>query len=333
MRSFPLPDGSTCPALGFGCGAVMGRVGKPASLRAMAEAFEQGVTLFDTARSYGMGQAEGVLGEFLRGKRSQAIISTKFGISADAINPGWKAFLLPAARMAARNIPALRRALRKQPEHQVTAAPLTPEHMCSSLELSLKHLKTDYVDFLFLHDAPAAVMARDDMFAAFEELRQQGKVRWYGVSAGVDAAEAMLEKQHGAQAVQMPANLFNFPEAAEAAANAKSGAYGPRRIVFANHTFGGVESARFTRQRLRQLAFEPRLPADVRAKLQDGRNALMPGVMLPLVLRKVGADAAIVSMMLPANVRANVNAVDKDPWSLEDIDKLYDLLAHPFARQ
>ena len=332
MRSFPLPDGSNCSALGFGCGAVMGRVGKPASLLAMEEAFSQGINLFDTARSYGMGQAEAVLGEFLRGKRSQAIVSTKFGISADAINPGWKAFLLPAARMAARNIPALRRALRKRPEHQVTAAPLTPGHMRSSLELSLKHLRTDYVDFLFLHDAPAPVMLRDDLFAAMEELRQEGKVRWYGVSSSVEAGQAMLDAQPGAQAVQMPANIFNLPLAADAAAKAKSAERGAAAVFLANHTFGGTDSSSFTRQRLRQLTFNPRLPAEVRAKLPDGRNALLPGVMLPLVLRKVGADAAIVSMMVPANVRANVRAVDQDPWSQPDLDHLFDILAHPFDR-
>ena len=98
MRSFPLPDGSNCSALGFGCGAVMGRVGKPASLLAMEEAFSQGINLFDTARSYGMGQAEAVLGEFLRGKRSQAIVSTKFGISADAISEKFSSGLFSFAQ-------------------------------------------------------------------------------------------------------------------------------------------------------------------------------------------------------------------------------------------
>src|SRR5580704_5522793 len=48
--------------LGFGCGSVMGRVGRSASLRAMDAAWESGITLFDTARSYGFGEAEAVGG-------------------------------------------------------------------------------------------------------------------------------------------------------------------------------------------------------------------------------------------------------------------------------
>jgi aryl-alcohol dehydrogenase-like predicted oxidoreductase len=66
--------------LGFGCGSVMGRVGKAASLRAMNAAWDAGITFFDTARAYGFGEAEGVLGEFLKGKRERAVIATKYGI-------------------------------------------------------------------------------------------------------------------------------------------------------------------------------------------------------------------------------------------------------------
>ena len=56
------------------------------SLRAMGCAWDAGITLFDTARSYGFGDAEAVLGEFLRGKRDKAVIATKFGITPQ--NPG-----------------------------------------------------------------------------------------------------------------------------------------------------------------------------------------------------------------------------------------------------
>ena len=72
--------------LGFGCGSVLGRVGHSASLRAMNIAWDQGITLFDTARNYGFGGAEALLGEFLRGKRAQAIVATKFGINPQKQN-------------------------------------------------------------------------------------------------------------------------------------------------------------------------------------------------------------------------------------------------------
>jgi aryl-alcohol dehydrogenase-like predicted oxidoreductase len=46
----------------------------------LEEAFAQGITRFDVARAYGLGRAEGILGEFLGSKRQQVTLATKFGI-------------------------------------------------------------------------------------------------------------------------------------------------------------------------------------------------------------------------------------------------------------
>lgn len=67
-------------ALGFGCSAMGGRVSTRQSLVALGAAYDAGITLYDTARSYGYGQAETILGNFLRGRRDTVVISTKFGI-------------------------------------------------------------------------------------------------------------------------------------------------------------------------------------------------------------------------------------------------------------
>jgi aryl-alcohol dehydrogenase-like predicted oxidoreductase len=85
----------------------MGRVGRGASLRAMNIAWDQGITLFDTARSYGFGEAEAVLGEFLRGKRAQAVVATKFGIIPQKLNAVERA-AVPVVR-AARKVPRFRK--------------------------------------------------------------------------------------------------------------------------------------------------------------------------------------------------------------------------------
>src|SRR5947207_2157953 len=99
--------------LGFGCGSVMGRVGKSDSLRAMGAAWDAGITLFDTARSYGFGEAEAVLGQFLRGKRDQAVIATKFGIAAQPLSPV-KRIALPIVRVA-KQIPGIGSRLKREP--------------------------------------------------------------------------------------------------------------------------------------------------------------------------------------------------------------------------
>src|SRR5580692_13107372 len=74
------PLGRPVSRLGFGCAPMGSRYGKRESLRALGEAFDRGVTYFDVARSYGYGDAEGILGSFIRDKRDRVIVATKFGI-------------------------------------------------------------------------------------------------------------------------------------------------------------------------------------------------------------------------------------------------------------
>ena len=76
-------SGLRTPQIGFGCSALLGRSGRSDSLKALGVAWDEGVRFFDTARAYGYGESEGLLGEFLRGRRDQAVIATKFGIGRE----------------------------------------------------------------------------------------------------------------------------------------------------------------------------------------------------------------------------------------------------------
>ena len=88
MRSIDLwKGGPKASQLGLGCAAIMGRVGRRESLAALGAAWDAGINFFDTARSYGYGESEALLGGFLRGnRRSQAVVCTKFGILPAARN-------------------------------------------------------------------------------------------------------------------------------------------------------------------------------------------------------------------------------------------------------
>ena len=96
---------------GFGCGGVMGRVGRAPSLRAIAAALDAGVTHFDVARSYGYGEAEALVGEALRGKRDKIVIASKFGLNPPRSAGALRA-LKPIAQQLAATIPGARGVLR-----------------------------------------------------------------------------------------------------------------------------------------------------------------------------------------------------------------------------
>ncbi len=230
MRTVTLGDaGMNSSALGFGCSAVLGRVGRKASLAALAAAYDAGITFFDTARSYGYGESEALLGEFLRGRRNSVVISTKFGISPARTNP-LKEVLKPAVRGLLHLVPNARKAMQKQIAAQFSPGNFSVAALQESLETSLRALRTDYVDMLFLHEPPASVLQQHDLLAALERLVAEGKVRRYGMASHPAVVEAALAA--GLRTIQSPCNVFDLSLAGSLAAG------GGDVVEIANHPFG-----------------------------------------------------------------------------------------------
>ena len=183
--------GMQLSVLGFGCGAVGGLMvrGEAADQeRTVARAIDAGVNYFDTAVQYGNGESEKNLGRILtKLKPANVIVGTKvrvppgeFGRIADAVT--------------------------------------------TSLEGSLTRLRLDRVDIFHLHnpitetEGGSSLSMRqvlDDVVPAFERLRQQGKVRFLGITAVGDTAALHRVIDSGAfDSAQIVYNLLN-PSAAE----------------------------------------------------------------------------------------------------------------------
>lgn len=159
----PLPDAAT----GRGAGDVL----KDLVLRAL----EGGVTTFDLAPLWGDGLAETVVGEAIRGRRSDVSLVTRAGA-------GWK-----RGRAVSR---------------------FEPYDLIGDLEASLKRLGTDHVDVWLLHNPPEHVMQRDDWARTAVRLKEDGKIRAWGVSVG-DDKQAKQALAAGADALCLVYNLLN----------------------------------------------------------------------------------------------------------------------------
>ena len=138
-------------ALGFGCWEIGGGYGDIESEqfhRAVSRALELGVNCFDTAEAYGFGASERELGKALGSRRGDAIVVTKFGVG------------YPDA-----------------PEYRDAS----PDRLTKSLESSLQHLGSDYIDVYLVH-WPDRNTPFDATMRALEDAEQSGKVRFVGVS-------------------------------------------------------------------------------------------------------------------------------------------------------
>lgn len=310
-------SGLRSPQLGFGCAALLGRTGKSDSLHALEAAWDHGIRFFDTARSYGYGESEALLGSFLKGRRDRAIIATKFGI-LPARQSAWKRVAKSAARSVLSVVPAAHSFLQRRAASQFTPNQFTIPVLRESIDESLRQLCTDYVDILFLHAAPVTVLEQQDLLEALGKLVETGKVRVAGLSAAPEVVQqAVTRKIEPLHAMQFPCNVFDL-----SAAMAFSGSNESGDVLIANHPFGGVARVEECRIILRRLASDPEIDPGLRQKLGEVDDTVLADVVFSSILRGTGIHIVIPAMMRVEHIRTNVQAASQSRFTLREIEQI-----------
>jgi aryl-alcohol dehydrogenase-like predicted oxidoreductase len=165
--------------IGLGTHALHRLVSRRARQSLLAGAYERGLRYFDSAPSYGAGIAELELGRFAAGRRSELVLTTKFGITAGrmaAAVPGW-VYAQMALRVLA-SATGTKRFLSRAPSRDFSAVQAR-----ASVDSSLRRLRTDHVDVLYLHEPRLELLGDPEpLVRALEALKAAGKVRYFGLS-------------------------------------------------------------------------------------------------------------------------------------------------------
>ncbi len=202
-------------ALGFGCANLMGKVSRRQSLRALGSAFDQGITLFDTARSYGWGESEAVVGEFAQRRRDRVVLVTKFGIlppprnrMRQVLKPIARSLLALAARFRLNKMTAsIRGQIRQRVSSQVQHGQFDVKTARESVNTSLKALRTDFVDLLLLHSPTYETIADGKIIDYLEKEVRAGKARAIGVSSDAGNANQIVATFPSLKVVQLENSL------------------------------------------------------------------------------------------------------------------------------
>jgi D-threo-aldose 1-dehydrogenase len=148
-----LPDGKTISRIGFGCSSIWAKGRFPADKaeEIIETAYAHGINYFDTSPSYGWGEAERRLGDFIkRVPRDRVVISTKVGTFKSAGGRPVKDF--------------------------------SPAALETSLTDSLARLGVERVDMLFLH-GPAPRNLNEEVFRYFEREKSRGRIAYSAVNS------------------------------------------------------------------------------------------------------------------------------------------------------
>ena len=155
-------------ALGFGCMGLSFGYGpaqdKQNAISLIRDAFESGVTFFDTAEAYGPFTNEELLGEALAEVRDQVAIATKFGFKDGDSKAGMDS---------------------------------RPERIRQVADASLKRLQTDRIDLFYQHRVDPNVPI-EDVAGTVKDLIREGKVKHFGLS---EAGVQTIRRAHAVQPV------------------------------------------------------------------------------------------------------------------------------------
>ena len=166
--------------VGLGCNQFGRKLDREATRTVIEAALEVGVTFFDTADVYGSGESERFIGAALGRRRADVVLGTKFGQDASVPGPGG-----------------------------------SREHVRRALVASLERLGTDVID-LYTYHRPDGITPLEETLTAMQELVDEGRVRWLGLS-NVDAAQVAAAASSGVTvvAVQNEYSLLHRDDDAE----------------------------------------------------------------------------------------------------------------------
>jgi aryl-alcohol dehydrogenase-like predicted oxidoreductase len=310
--------------IGFGAWAIggsWGRLDDDAAMRALHAAIDADTNLIDTADVYGDGHSERLIGRLLRERSGERlVVATKMGRRVEQ-----------------------------------TVANYRPEAFAAWIDRSRENLGVDRLDLVQLHCPPTDVYYRPELFAALDELVDDGAIAHYGVS--VEKVEEALKaiEYPGVASVQIIFNIVRQRPADHFLAEASRRDVGVLARV-------PLASGLLTGKLGRESAFEPDdhrafnrhgesfdvgetfagLDYETGLDLVEELRSLVPAgaTMAQLALRWIlmwdGITAAIPGARSPAQARANSAAADLAPLPPElmaRIRELYKERAMPLVHQ
>ena len=310
-------NGPEVSTVGFGAWAIggmnWGKTDDTVSMRALNEAVEQGVNLFDTADVYGFGHSEKLISELIKTHgKNKIVVATKAG------NDFYNATA----------------------EDDKGYGPIkqtyTKEYLIGAVEKSLKRLNIEVIDILQLHSPDLDKLERDEPWEALEILKRDGKILHAGwsVQSFKETAQAHILDLHNdlLDVIQVRYNLLE--REAEKVLFPKAMQYGIGVIVRIPLLFGFLTGkfdkyTKFSTDDHRSMNLSPEKINDYLNRLESVRNVFqhfpddsMAVTSLRFCISHPACHTVIPGAKTPEQVRENCSASDLGPIPQELLSEL-----------
>ncbi len=285
-------------------GREWGDIGEKEAVDLLRYAFEKGVTFYDTADQYGGGRAERLLGEAFSALGHRVVIATKLGYELDS--DGWIS--------QGGTVPAFN---------------ASRDYIREAVEGSLKRLKKDAIDIYQFHAPPPEEMW-DEAFGTMEELKSEGKIRFYGLCLGNEEQALKAIAETGIASLMLTYNILNQEMAKPVMETAaKKGIAVVARQPLSSGLLSGQLNANteFAENDYRKTWPREKFLADlervekIKSVIGDKARSL-PQAALKFILAHPAVCCVIPGMMTPAQVKDGVATSGASPLPAAILEKL-----------
>ncbi len=275
----------------------MGKIDRKTALKILCKALDMGINFFDTANSYGNGLSEELIGQAFSNQRDKVIIATKGGTEVGGANVRYN---------------------------------FEPSFIKTSLEKSLKRLKTDYIDLYQLHNPRPCHFQNHKLLETLEQLKKTGKIRHFGISlSNVNDYSAAID-QTNAQAYQVEYNILNqspemkiFHDAITRKVGVIARAPLSQGVLTGKYTYRSRFSSSDLRSRTHKWLFKERVSKVENLILYmnyDINNLIEKAIRFCLSAEAV--STVIIGARKAEQITKNIEIATKGPLSEEELSKI-----------
>ena len=313
--------------VGLGCSNIGRSVfndGEAQSIDVLNRAFDHGINFFDTADSYGFGRCEELIGRIFKSRRDRIFIATKGGMLTSSL--GWFGKVLFPVLTPVRSI------LQPWKDSLKGASKLrqdfSPSYLKKAVERSLKRLRTDYLDLYQLHNPPSQVIERGEIFETLEQLKNQGKIRYYGVSAKTVSDARQCLNFPNIASLQVAINLLEQQAIHEILPLAmKRGVAIIGRVPFARGLLTQATRIQTGREMNRGQSEALKAKVEELCFLEKNGKRSLPQASIQFILHHPGVSVVIPGTRTVRHLEENIRALEVTPLDSHELEKV-SLLSH-----
>ena len=303
-------------AVGFGLWTVStswwGITDEDYGVDLIRQAYQRGITFFDTADTYGNGKGETMLARALGDVREEVVIATKFGY--DFYNYGGE-----------------RKGQRELPQD------FSPRHVRFAVEESLRRLDTDYIDIYQIHNPKLWAIQSDELFDTLESLKSEGKIRHYGAalgpSIGWEEEGQTVMKERSVDSLQIIYNLLEQAPGDQFLATANKEEVGV--LVRVPHSSGLLEG-KFTPEttfpssdhrshRPREWLIDGLKKVDQLSFLVEEKRRTIGQAAIQFILNDASVASVLPNIYDVEQLEEFTVASDTEPLDVDEIDRIANL--------